>query len=62
MVSLKPCPFCGGKAFRTEIYDCSCKSKCAIMCNNPNRPFSPMTDAYATKGADAKAWNRRASE
>lgn len=61
-MELKPCPFCGGKAVRTEINDCTGRNKWAIMCSNPKCCVTPITDAYATKGADAKAWNRRADD
>ena len=50
------CPFCGGmpqRLYSVEI------DKYWIQCNNGKCNIQPMTDAYKTKGLDAKAWNKR---
>ena len=65
MNKLKPCPFCGKQPERQH-----CKSDATgtdywwIECTNDKCLVQPetsaYTSAYSTKGADARAWNRRA--
>lgn len=59
MAELKPCPFCGGKAIRIDVNDCTGIEKWAVMCGNRDCPVSPITDAYAEKRNATIAWNRR---
>ena len=48
---LKPCPFCGGKARRYE----GKFENYGIICTK----CSAKIYGYASKGATARAWNRR---
>ena len=56
---LKPCPFCGSKAQRGIVTHSYGHKMYYIECSNRGCLISPTTIAYATKGADARAWNRR---
>lgn len=47
--------FCGGRPVR----ECLSDGKEYIICSNVNCPCQPMTAAYKSKGAAARAWNRR---
>ena len=62
MAELKPCPFCGGEAKRYQLKHPSGIVQYAVACMNDDCLVSPTTAAYKTKGADAKAWNRRAGD
>lgn len=55
MSELKPCPFCGANPVREYLPD----GKEYIICSNENCPCQPMTAAQKSKGAAARAWNRR---
>ena len=62
MTELKPCPFCGGEARRVTVRHPSGHLQYAICCINEKCFVCPTTAAYKTKGADARAWNRRAGD
>lgn len=52
MNELKPCPFCGGQARRAENKNFGWLVHC--------KKCFAKTDHYQSKGAAARAWNRRA--
>ena len=59
----KPCPFCGARPVRHEQYNhASGKNGYYMACDNPKCLIQPYTPMYYTKGADMKAWNKRAKE
>lgn len=60
MSELKPCPFCGGKAERGTITHAYGHTQYYVYCVNDKCAVNPTTIAYKTKGADIRAWNRRA--
>ena len=61
MAELKPCPFCGGKAFLSEVlYYCE-PGRCTtqfIECNECHA----TTYEYNTEEEAIEAWNRRAED
>lgn len=58
MAELKPCPFCGGKAFFDKLYDAYGVEEYCIACTDCDCVF---TVAYKNpdKSDLAEAWNRR---
>ena len=56
---LKNCPWCGHPAVRCETTHAYGHKMYYVRCSNDNCPIGPSTDAYKTKGADVRAWNRR---
>lgn len=50
---LKPCPFCGGEAERTE-----CLSGVFVQCHK----CWVSTNVFSSQGAAARAWNRRVGD
>ena len=57
--NIKTCPWCGYPGIRREIKHAYGHHMYYIECSNDNCPIGPSTDAYKTKGADARAWNKR---
>ena len=57
LVSLKRCPFCGGKADRIEIV-----GEFYVRCSNPLCRVRPHTEWYDRLTDATKAWNRRKGE
>ena len=58
MAELKPCPFCGGRAFRyhrKEPFGDSYR----VYCGNEDCCVQPQTHAYFKKEQAENAWNRR---
>ena len=58
-IELKPCPFCGGKAFFFSKRYAIGKTYNAY-CGNEDCAVGPRTRAYFEKEKAAEAWNRRA--
>jgi hypothetical protein len=62
---LKPCPFCGGKAYigRTKK---TLSLQYAVGCGNSrciaNRLSNPFVLHYLSRNEAAEAWNRRAED
>ena len=56
----KRCPFCCGKAERIEHQHKYGHKQYAICCLNDKCLIQPCTALYTKKGADTRAWNRRA--
>lgn len=53
---LKPCPFCGGKAWSTPIYKLhSEKTRCIVKCTKCNAMIE-----YRDEKSAIESWNRRA--
>lgn len=59
--ALKPCPFCGGRAFFDKLYFPSGKWEYCIACTGCDGVF---TLAYKNpdKSDLSEAWNRRATD
>lgn len=58
MLELKPCPFCGGKAWTTPIYRIHMeKTRYIVKCTKCNAIME-----YRSQEAVEKAWNRRVGE
>lgn len=55
MTELKPCPFCGGKAYVQEHLSGLYRSVICKVCCAATRMFQKEKEAI-------EAWNRRASE
>lgn len=53
---LKPCPFCGGKAYRKINYDFDGKEIYNVCCENCNA----RTEYGYSEQEAIEAWNRRA--
>lgn len=60
MTELKPCPFCGKLPTRNcEANIFTNEPMYWISCVNDKCFIQPCTPMYKTKGADARAWNKR---
>ncbi len=59
MPELKPCPFCGEEAERTEKTD---DGLYGVRCHNPYCIGRDIFPAFYVKKNAIKAWNRRANE
>lgn len=55
---LKPCPFCGGKAFFDKLYFAKGDWEYCIACTDCDAVFS-LAYKNPDKGDLAEAWNRR---
>ena len=61
MAELKPCPFCGGKAFLSEyLYSCE-PGRCTTQFVEFNGCHT-TTYEYNTEEEAIEAWNRRAED
>ena len=59
MAELKPCPFCGGRAFvKSSIQPVGFAYR--VYCGNEDCKVEPQTHAYFYKDQAIEAWNRRA--
>lgn len=59
MENLKPCPFCGSKAFVAEIIGIN--TLYAVFCPaDEDYCIKPSTKYYKTREEAINAWNRRA--
>jgi Lar family restriction alleviation protein len=58
MPELKPCPFCGGKAFFNKLYDAYDDEEYCIACTDCDCVFT-VTYKNPDKSDLAEAWNRR---
>ena len=59
MAELKPCPFCGGKAFLTnDLATYGCDVMYRVICENCNI----STPLKWTEEKAIEAWNRRAED
>ncbi len=58
MAELKPCTFRGENPVQKYLSD----GKEYIIYSNANCACQPMTAAYKSKGAEARAWNRRTND
>ena len=65
MDSIKPCPFCGGKAETREkilpiiVDEPVTKRRFVCECKNKECWVSPVTNAFDTEEDAIKAWNKR---
>ena len=65
---LRPCPFCGGGAYITELKTISGKTTFDIFCENmecvasSDRLSCIFWKRYYNKNEVIKAWNRRADD
>lgn len=58
MIELKPCPFCGGKAFFSQLYLNANDTEESIACTDCSCVFT--VDFLKPDRCDlAEAWNRR---
>ena len=61
MNKLKPCPFCGSRAFmRNEKGQIGTIHR--VYCGNEDCPVEPETHWYWRKEEAIEAWNRRATD
>ena len=62
MTELKPCPFCGSKAWRTVWYNAALKPMYKISCPNEACGIQPFTDYVTDEEVVVKEWNRRVDD
>ena len=62
MAELKPCPFCGGRAFvkNSGVYAAGFAYR--VYCGNEDCKIEPKTHAYFQREQAIEAWNRRAND
>lgn len=63
-ISLKPCPFCGGRAeiecLDDEYYYVTCEKCCASI--SFGKVYKDGTARDATRAETIRAWNKRSEE
>ena len=59
---LKPCPFCGGKAWKTTCRNAELKPMYQISCPNEECNIQPYTNYSTDEETLVKEWNRRAND
>jgi Lar family restriction alleviation protein len=59
---LKPCPFCGGEAWKTVWRNAELKTMYKISCLNEECNIQPFTDYVTDEETVVKDWNRRAND
>ena len=59
---LKPCPFCGGKAWKTVWRNADLKPMYQISCPNEECSIQPFTDYWVDEDYVVREWNRRAGD
>lgn len=62
MADLKPCPFCGGKACKTTIFNSNKKTYYQISCPDEDCSIQPFTDYRTEEEVVIQEWNRRAND
>lgn len=58
MTEIKPCPFCGRRAF-TRRRPGNMADVFYVYCGNSSCEVEPQTHAYFTRERAIEAWNRR---
>lgn len=61
MTELKPCPFCGGRAFMLNEKE-EAGTLHRVYCGNEDCHVEPKTHWYWKKEQAIETWNRRATD